>query len=111
MVNRETVDECIEAYAKVSQKVFKIDQVLLERIPTGDNQCRFDHNVLEAEIKAIVRNRVGSENCSMSEVCISDLQPNCRTFVVAKKALNLTGPPTIFRSHSAEQRRASNCAI
>src|SRR5579859_253828 len=87
-----------------------VDQVLLGKIPLGDDRCRFDHNVLGAAIKAIVKDRRGSEDCGMSPV-FDGRYHICPTFVVAKTALNVDGPPTVFRSYFGEGIRPSKCAI
>jgi hypothetical protein len=60
------VNECIDAYLKLSKKVFEIDKVLLGKIPVGDDRCRFDHNILEAAIKAIIKDRLNSEDIKPS---------------------------------------------
>jgi patatin-like phospholipase/acyl hydrolase len=35
--NPQTVNECIDEYLKLSREVFKIDQVLLGKIPVGND--------------------------------------------------------------------------
>jgi len=104
------VNECIDQYIKLAKEVFNVDQVLLGKIPTGDNRCRFDYNVLETSIKAIIKDRLFSEDCSLSEVSSADYRV-CRTFVVAKKAINAAGPPTVFRSYVGEGIRPAKCPI
>ena len=100
------MDECLN----LSRKVFKIDQVLLGKIPVGDNQCRFDYNILEITIKAIINDRLKPEDCSM--LSVSNLHYRVfPTFVIAKKAANADGPPTVFRSYSGDDIRSSRCAI
>jgi hypothetical protein len=105
-----TVQECIDAYLELSKEIFNVDQVLNETIPVGDDQCRFDYKVLEKSIKDIIKSRLGSENFGMSE-SIKLPHHSCRTFVIAKKALQADGPPTVFRSYSGEGVRPSKCAI
>ncbi len=104
------VNECIDEYLNLSREVFKIDQVLLGKIPVGDDRCRFDHNILEVAIKVIIKDRLSSDDCSMSAVSNARYRV-CPTFVVAKKAVNADGPPTVFRSYSGEGARPSKCAI
>jgi predicted acylesterase/phospholipase RssA len=104
------VNECIEAYLNLSKEVFKIDQVVLGKIPVGDDKCRFDHNILESALKAIIKDRLSSEDCSMSTVS-NALYRVCPTFVVAKMAVIADGPPAVFRSYSGKGARASKCAI
>jgi len=104
------VNECVDEYLTLSREVFKIDQVLLGKIPVGDDRCRFDHNILEVAIKATIKDRLTSEDSSMSAVS-NARYGGCRTFVVAKKAANADGPPTVFRSYPGEGVRPSKCAI
>jgi predicted acylesterase/phospholipase RssA len=104
------VNECIDAYLKLSKEVFQIDNVLLEKIPVGDDRCRFDHNILETAIKTIIKDRLNSEDISMSGLSVSTYSV-CPTFVVAKKAVNVAGPPTVFRSYAGDGIRPSKCAI
>lgn len=108
--NKQTVGECIEAYLKLLRDVFNVDNVLLGKIPVGDDQCRFDHKVLENSIKGIIKDRLGSEDCEMSRVFTASYHV-CPTFVVAKKAVVTDGPPTMFRSYSGEGAGPSKCAI
>jgi len=104
------VNECINAYLKLSKEVFRVDQVLLGKIPVGDNQCRFDHNVLEAVIKTFIKDRNIPEDICMSAVpkATSDC---CPTFVIAKRAVHADGPPTVFRSYAGEGVGPSKCAV
>lgn len=74
----------------------------------GDDECRFNYADLEKAIKRTIKNRMGSEDVSMSA---TTNQPSCRTFVVAKIAGNLGGPPAIFRSYDAEGVGSSECAM
>ena len=104
------MNECIYAYLKLSKEVFEIDKVLLGKIPVGDDRCRFDHNILEAAIKAIIKDRLNSEDISMSGLSVSAYGV-CPTFVVAKKAVHVDGPPTVFRSYAGDGIRPSRCAI
>jgi predicted acylesterase/phospholipase RssA len=104
------VNECVDEYLRLSKEVFNIDRVLVGYIPVGDDRCRFDHNILEAAVKSIIKDRLGSEDCSMSAVSTAQ-DRICPTFVVAKTAVNVDGPPTVFRSYSGEGLRPSKCAI
>jgi predicted acylesterase/phospholipase RssA len=103
------VDECIDAYLHLSKEVFKVDQVLAGHIPVGDDQCRFDYNILETTIKKFIREKLGHENCHMN--AIPNTSKNCPTFVVAKKAANINGRPTIFRTYRGDKIRPSECAL
>jgi hypothetical protein len=85
-----------------------VDQVLLGKIPTGDDQCRFNYADLELAIKKIIKDRVGSEDCSMSA---SINNPTCPTFVVSKIAGIVNGPPAVFRSYRVRGYGASTCAM
>src|SRR5579871_4847572 len=92
----------------MSERVFKVDKVFLGNVPLGDHKCRFNYADLEEAIKEIIKKRVGSEDCSMSAMTG---QPCCRTFVVAKIAGNVDGPPVLFRSYDAEGVGSSKCAM
>ena len=108
--NDQTVQECINAYLDLSKEVFKVDQVLLQKIPVGDDQCRFDYKVLEEVMQIMIEDRLNSKNCSMSETANAPYHV-CSTFVVAKMAKHTDGPPTVFRSYSGKGIQSSRCAI
>jgi patatin-like phospholipase/acyl hydrolase len=94
----------------LSKDVFKVDQVLAGKIPVGDDQCRFDHNILEHTIKAIIKDRSTDESCTMNAISAT-ANRTCPTFVVAKKALNVGASPTVFRTYGGERIRPSKCAL
>ena len=96
----------------MSQEIFKVDHVLAGRIPVGDDTCRFDFNTLEAKVKELIEQQLDDKDHVMS----AKPKPpktlrQCRTFVVAQTAGNVTAPPTIFRSYNAEGVSRSKCAI
>jgi len=96
----------------LSQKIFQVDHVLAGKIPLGDDRCRFDYNVLEAETKSLVEERLGDKAYGMSAKPKPPKIPNqCHTFVVAQMAESVTAPPTIFRSYHGEGASKSKCAI
>src|SRR5208282_2084332 len=96
----------------MSQDIFRVDHVLAGKIPVGDNTCRFDFNTLETRVKELIKERLGDENHGMSAKPKPPKIPmQCRTFVVAQMAGNVTAPPTIFRSYIAEGVPRSKCAI
>lgn len=92
----------------LSKDVFKTDQVLQGDIPVGDDQCRFDYNILETAIKSIVRTELEDENASMENI---HAEVQCPTFVVATPALNADGPPTLFRSYKCRGYNPDKCTI
>jgi Patatin-like phospholipase len=110
MLTNQTVDECIDAYLDLSKEVFKVDKVLAGCIPAGDDRCRFDYNILEAVIKKIIREKLGDENRHMNAIPNTSSK-NCPTFVIAKTAANINGPPTIFRTYRGEKIWPSECAL
>ncbi len=81
-------------------------------IPVDDDRCRFDFNTLEAKVKELIEQRLGDRDHVMSVKPKPPKTPSqCRTFVVAQMAENVTAPPTIFRSYNAEGVTRSKCAI
>jgi predicted acylesterase/phospholipase RssA len=89
-----------------------VDNVLAGKVPVGDDRCRFDFNIFEAKVKELIQRRLGDENHIISAKSKSPHVPSqCRTFVVAKMAGNVTALPTIFRSYYAEGAPRSKCAI
>lgn len=103
------MDECIDVYLDLFKDVFNVDQVLAGHIPTGDDQCRFDYNILESFIKNIIKEKLGDESCAMN--AIPNTAKHCSTFVVAKTAANINAPPTIFRTYRGAQVQPSKCAL
>lgn len=90
--------------------VFKVDNAARGFIPTGEDGNRFDHKVLEAVMKDIIKTVCQDDNATLADT--SDNQfPTCPTFVVANKVSNVDGPPTLFRSYSCREEDADKCAI
>jgi Patatin-like phospholipase len=94
----------------LSEKVFRIDQVIAGKIPTGDDRCRFDATILQNVIKSVILESLGDENAKLAETSLSDFKP-CPTFVVATSAADATGPVVLFRSYGCEGFNANECAI
>jgi hypothetical protein len=94
----------------LSEEVFKVDQVILGKVPTGDDQCRFNATVLENVVKGLVQEKLGDADASMAETGSSEYKP-CPTFVVATSAANADGPPVLFRTYRCEGFNANVCAI
>ncbi|KAL8330853.1 hypothetical protein RB593_001686 [Gaeumannomyces tritici] len=90
---RMSVDECIEAYTSLSDKVFekKCHRVTIK----GKLQGRFDSAELERAIKQIVQQRGQAE-----DALLKDLQAPCKVFVCAtnKDDLDTTVCLTSYRS-------------
>jgi len=96
----------------MSQEIFRVDHVLAGKIPVGDDTCRFDFNTLETKVKKLIEQRLGDENHGISAKPKPPKPPiQCRTFVVAQMASNVTAPPTILRSYNVEGVSRSKCAI
>src|SRR5579864_2407633 len=96
----------------LSKEIFRVDHVFAGRVPIGDDRCRFDYNLLETKIKEMVEQRLGDKDFVMSAKPKPIKTPQqCRTFVVAQMAGNVTAPPTLFRSYNAEGVSRSKCAI
>ena len=58
----------------------------------------------------MIKERLNSESCSMSDVANASYHV-CHTFVVAKMAKHVDGPPTVFRSYSGKGVGSSQCSI
>jgi len=96
----------------LSKEIFRVDHVFAGRVPIGDDRCRFDYNLLETKIKEMVEQRLGDKDFVISAKPKPIKTPQqCRTFVVAQMAGNVTAPPTLFRSYNAEGVSRSKCAI
>jgi predicted acylesterase/phospholipase RssA len=81
----------------------------LGKIPTGDDECRFDFNTLETKIKELISQRLEDEDYPVYSN--PSIPSQCRTFVVARMAGNVTAPPAIFRSYLVEGEPRTKCAI
>lgn len=92
----------------ISREVFKVEQVLKNTIPLGDNQDRFSSAVLMKEVKEIIKKHVDSDTFPMSG---TNERPSCRTFVVAQMARQMSAAPTLFRSYNCEGFRADNVPV
>jgi hypothetical protein len=105
--DKQSVDECIEKYISLAKEVFNFDQILDGIIPDDDDQCRFDHNVLERVLKDIIKQKLGDENTIMAD----QSTPSCPTFVTATRGLHADGPPVLFRSFKCRGHNADECSI
>src|ERR1700738_4824255 len=92
---------------KLSKDVFEVDNVFKGVIPTGDDQCRFDYNILEKAIKEIVNKKLQDESSIMQTTAPG----TCPTFVVAIPVLHADGPPGVFRSYKCTGASPSKCTI
>ena len=93
-------------------EIFNTDHILAGKIPVGDDRCRFDFNILEEKVKSLIEQQLGDKDHVMSAKPKPPKIPiQCRTFVVAQMAGNVTAPPTILRSYNAEGVSRSKCAI
>jgi predicted acylesterase/phospholipase RssA len=105
------VADSIHAYLHLSKEVFNIDEVIFENVPVGEDDCRFDHRILETVIKRLIKQHLGSEDFTMSAASNTS-HHCCPTFVVAKSAHDVNASrPTIFRSYAGENARSSQCRI
>ena len=101
------MDECIEAYMQFAKLVFDTDKVLLGKIPVGDDQCRFDFNLLETSVKGIVAQKLQDETAAMQ-----DTRPDsCPCFVVATPGLHAEGPPAVLRTYRCRGANADKCTV
>jgi predicted acylesterase/phospholipase RssA len=108
----KSVDDCIYQYINLSEKVFKRDQVMTGVIPTGDNRCRFDVEILQKVIQDLVKAELNDVDATMAEVGNDSGRNNtCPTFVVATSANNADGPAIIFRSYDYVGYSANKCKI
>lgn len=103
------MDDCITAYIDLAQQVFKTDEVALGKIPTGDDQSRFDYRLLENALINIVETYGETHDPNASLIDPSDTKT--ATFVVATPGYHADGPPTLLRSYTCQGHNADRCAI
>ena len=94
---------------ELSKEVFDIDRVFAGEIPLGDEECRFDFNIMEKKVKELIAKRLGDDNYAMFGGAPNASQ--CHTFVVARLAENIGALPILFRSYSVEGITNTKCAI
>jgi predicted acylesterase/phospholipase RssA len=104
------VEECIDKYMKLSEKVFNHDHVLFGVLPTGERGVRFDASILEEVVQNLVEEKLNDKDVHMAEASATDFRP-CPTFVVATSAAAGQGPPILFRSYDCEDNDADNLPI
>jgi Patatin-like phospholipase len=88
-----------------------VDKILQGQIPDEDDCCRFDHTILEAFLKCLVKAHLKSKDCSMFEATAKAEHQVCPTFVVAKMAKHVDGTAFIFRSYSGKGLHPSHSPI
>ncbi|KAF7512509.1 hypothetical protein GJ744_001444 [Endocarpon pusillum] len=92
---RMDIDECINAYMELCNRIFTKKKTLLNI--KGKIQGRFDTKVLEEGIKKIVRDKTGSEDTLLRD----DPNAPCKTFVCAtRRDATATMQFTSYKSHS-----------
>src|SRR5262245_12399264 len=92
---------------KFAERVFDTDQVAWGKIPVGDDQCRFDYNILETCVNETVSKCLTDPNSPMQDLRVE----TCPTFVVATPALHADGQPSVLRSYGCRGANADKCAI
>ena len=108
----QSVTECIDAYRIMSKEIFAVDHVLAGKVPVGDDQCRFDFSTLEEKVQQLVELRLGDKDHLMSaKPKPPKTVTQCRTFVVAQMANDVTSVPTLFRSYTVEGVSRTRCKI
>jgi hypothetical protein len=83
-------------------------------VPTGDYQCRFDHKVLEEQIKLVIGNArdFKEQNINAESVQMAEPPPQTPTFVVAGRRHDIANPqPTLFRSYDCRGYPADKCMV
>jgi len=97
---------------RFAEEVFKVDSVAGGIIPVGDDQCRFDATVFERIVKQIVKEGSnGDEMAVLAEVSQNQNPKPCPTFVVSKSAIQVDGPPVLFRSYECQGFNPAMCTI
>jgi hypothetical protein len=91
----------------LSERVFKRDQVVAGVIPTGDNCCRFDAEILETVVKELIEEELKNADALMADT----REGRSPTFVVATSTSNADGPAVIFRSYGCKGYNANKCKI
>jgi patatin-like phospholipase/acyl hydrolase len=106
------VDECIDAYCKLSKEIFRLDHVFAGVVPDGDDTCRFNYQTFEETIQKLIEEKLGDKNHVMSAKPIPPKTPSqCHTFVVATMAGDVRALPMLFRSYSVAGERQTQCPI
>jgi predicted acylesterase/phospholipase RssA len=94
-------------YILLTEQIFQTDQVVGGVIPVGDDECRFDFDVLETVLKDIVKEKLGDQDAIMEDQTTSA----CSTFVTGTSGLNADGPAVLFRSYRCKGHNADKCFI
>ena len=54
---RMTVDECLDAYELLTDVVFASPRKLYKRIPLAKSGEKYDHRLLESELREIIKSK------------------------------------------------------
>ena len=98
---RMSVDECIEAYLKLSKEIFDEARRL-------GGSAQYAASAMEEKMKDIIRSKTGDEDTKMRDPLKKEC---CKTFVVAIARDYADGPPFKFRTYSTEEFEADDCTI
>ena len=104
---RMSVDECIEAYIKLSKEIFDDKKSFLEVRRLGGS-AQYAASAMEEKMKDIIRSKTGDEDTKMGDPLRKEC---CKTFVVAIARDYADGPPFKFRTYSTEEFEANDCTI
>jgi patatin-like phospholipase/acyl hydrolase len=104
---RMSVDECIDAYIKLSKAIFDERKSFPELRRLGGS-AQYAASAMEEKMKYIIRLKTGDEDAKMKDPL---KEKCCKTFVVAIARDYADAPPFIFRTYSTEEFAADDCTI
>ena len=104
---RMSVDECIDAYIKLSKEIFDERKSFAGLRRLGGN-AQYTASTMEEKLKDIIRLKTGDENAKMKDPLGKKC---CKTFVVAIARDYADGPPFKFLTYSTEEFAADDCTI
>ena len=102
-----TVDECIDAYIKLSVEIFgkRTSFATFKWLGGG---AQYSARLLEEKVKNIVKSKTGDADTKMKDPLKDKC---CRTFVAAIARDYADAPPIKFRTYSTTESLADTCTI
>ncbi|KAF7865472.1 hypothetical protein EAF04_006447 [Stromatinia cepivora] len=95
---RMSIDDCIQEYENLGEKIFGQPRKLSMRGPIPWNREKYDHRKLEEVIKDVVKRRAWKKDQITDSVYPSNPE-RCRTIVLAVRENNHANAPYLFRTY------------
>ncbi|KAI9649163.1 hypothetical protein NHQ30_001730 [Ciborinia camelliae] len=104
---RMNIDDCIQEYENLGQRIFGQPRKFSMRGPIPWNQEKYDHHKLEEVVKDVVRRRDWKQD-QVTDTVYPSNPDRCRTIVLAVRENNSANAPYLFRTYEHPKSSVDN---